>query len=199
MTATPRAAATHRAHHHRRNTCPFRSRPAPRVATPFPLPRAGSSSTRFRSPGRLTDRFAGRLLSADLRCLRVERDAAHQRLSASSLAKVEQAPSGSNAEVSADPRGRLLRATCSSLNRPHQAVRDRCSGTKGAVLRRRFGPRRESCTPRPLRKPRSARAWCPRSWWSSSAAVSRPTLLRLAPPAAGLALGRVAVGQSNAA
>ena len=43
----------------------FRSRPAPRVATPFPLPGAGSSSTRYRSPGRLTDRFAGRLLSAE--------------------------------------------------------------------------------------------------------------------------------------
>ena len=41
---------------------------------------------------------------------------------------------------------------------------------------------------RPLRKPRSAPAWCPRSWRSSSAGVSRPRPSRLAPPAAELAL-----------
>ena len=43
---------------------------------------------------------------------------------------------------------------------------------------------------RPLRKPRSAPAWCPRSWRSSSAGVSRPRPSRLAPPAAELAFGR---------
>jgi hypothetical protein len=44
---------------------------------------------------------------------------------------------------------------------------------------------------RPLRKPRSARACCPRSWRSSRAGASRPTPPRLAPSAAGLALGRL--------
>ena len=43
---------------------------------------------------------------------------------------------------------------------------------------------------RPLRKLRSARAWCPRSWRSSSAGVSRPTPSRQAPDAVALALGR---------
>lgn len=43
---------------------------------------------------------------------------------------------------------------------------------------------------RPLRKPRPARTWCPRSWRSSSAGVSSPRRLRLAPRAAGVALGR---------
>ena len=37
---------------------------------------------------------------------------------------------------------------------------------------------------RPLRKPWSARGWCPRSWRSSRAGVSRPTLPQLGPPAA---------------
>ena len=43
---------------------------------------------------------------------------------------------------------------------------------------------------RPLRKPASARAWCPRSWRSSSAGVSGPASAELARRAARDALGR---------
>ena len=51
---------------------------------------------------------------------------------------------------------------------------------------------------RPHRKPRSAPAWCPRSWRSSSAGVSRPRPSRLAPPAAELAFGRPSARQLDA-
>jgi hypothetical protein len=101
--------------------------------------------------------------------------------------------------------GRLLLKT-----RPDSvAVTDRCScfaageqqylllagaGTAVLPLRRaKEGALRapsRSCASRPLRKPRWARAWRPRSWRSSSAGVSRPTPSQLAPPAAQLALGR---------
>jgi hypothetical protein len=43
---------------------------------------------------------------------------------------------------------------------------------------------------RPLRRPRSARAWCPRSSRSGSAGVGRPTRWRLAQPPPWVAIGR---------
>jgi len=51
-------------------------------------------------------------------------------------------------------------------------------------------PPRACCLTCPLRKPPSARAWCPRSWRRNCADVSGPALSELARPAARNALGR---------
>jgi hypothetical protein len=72
-----------------------------------------------------------------------------------------------------------------------------CSGSVGSTRPADVLPHREDPTVRdgvvprrPLRKPASARAWCPRSWRSSSAGVSGPALSELARRAARDALGR---------
>ena len=56
----------------------------------------------------------------------------------------------------------------------------------------------ETTGDRPVRKPASARAWCPRSWRSSSAGVSGPALSELARRAARDALGRQSNGGMRA-
>ena len=71
---------------------------------------------------------------------------------------------------------------CGSRSRPNRWLRHARSGRKGAALAAACPGRSETPRFRPLRPPRSTRAWYPRSW-RSSAAVSRPTPPQPAPPA----------------